>query len=203
MKTTGYARGSKKAMPIPTYRNGGAIVWSAAVSDADKYTQERTVSTANATTVAYTQAIGFDLTANWDDSGNDDAVRPEGVTVDVYGDGRKLGSVAMSGEGDTWTGNIGGLPVWRAGDPDAAVQYTFRWDDATEKHLADNGYEAVPTRGGEPAGTGRYYWLSTEAQGRGHVGPTPRHGAVPFGKGGRPAYRTARGGQVNFTSAIF
>jgi len=150
---------------IPTYRNGGAIVWSVALSNVDKYVQERTVSTAASSTFRFTQAIGFDLTANWEDSNNDDAVRPESITVNVYGDGALAGTVTLTGKGNTWSGSISGLPVWRESDSDAAVQYTFLWDGATEQYLSGKGYNAVPTAGGQDTQSNRFYWLSTEAFG--------------------------------------
>lgn len=150
---------------IPTYRNGGAIVWSVALPDVDKYIREQTVSTAAASTYRYTQSIGFNLTANWDDSSNDDAVRPESITVGVYGNGTLAGTVTLTGEGNTWTGSTSPLPVWRESDADAAVQYTFLWGEATERYLSEKGYTASPTMGGQPAQSGRFYHLSTEAFG--------------------------------------
>lgn len=147
---------------IPTYRNGGAIVWSVALPDVDKYIREQTVSTAAASTYRFTQAIGFDLTAIWDDSSDDDAVRPESITVGVYGDGTLAGTVTLTGEGNTWTGSISPLPVWRESDADAAIQYTFLWTEATEQYLSEKGYTASPTMDGQPAQSGRFYWLSTE-----------------------------------------
>lgn len=147
---------------IPTFRDGDTIVWSVRVADADKYTQERTIYTAESTTVVYRQSVGFNFTVNWNDSDNDDAVRPSDVTVNVFADGTHVGSVKMTGEGNTWTGSIADMIVWRESDPDAAIQYTFQWSDETAGYLAEEGYLATPTKNGAEIDSSWFYYLSAE-----------------------------------------
>ena len=147
---------------IPTFRDGDTIVWSVRVADADKYTQERTIYTAESTTVVYRQSVGFNFTVNWNDSDNDDAVRPSDVTVNVFADGTQVGSVKMTGDGNTWTGSIADMIVWRESDPDAAIQYTFQWSDETAGYLAEEGYLATPTKNGEEIDSSWFYYLSAE-----------------------------------------
>lgn len=147
---------------IPTFRDGDTIVWSVRLADADKYTQERTIYTAESTTVVYRQSVGFNFTVNWNDSDNDDAVRPSDVTVNVFADGTQVGSVKMTGEGNTWTGSIADMIVWRESDPDAAIQYTFQWSDETAAYLADEGYLATPTKDGAEIDSSWFYYLSAE-----------------------------------------
>lgn len=84
-----------------------------------------------------TQSVGFNFTLNWNDSDNDDAVRPSAVTVDVYGDGTKVGSATLTGEGNTWTGSIKDLPVWRTTGTTIPVNYSFRWSDDTAAAMLD------------------------------------------------------------------
>ena len=132
------------------------------VADADKYTQERTIYTAESTTVVYRQSVGFNFTVNWNDSDNDDAVRPSDVTVNVFADGTQVGSVKMTGEGNTWTGTIADMIVWRESDPDAAIQYTFQWSDETAGYLAEEGYLATPTKDGAEIDSSWFYYLSAE-----------------------------------------
>ena len=93
-----------------------------------------------------TQSVGFNFTTNWNDSDNDDAVRPSAVTVDVYGDGTKVGSATLTGEGNTWTGSIKDLPVWRTTGTSIPVNYSFRWSDDTAAAMLDEGYQAAATR---------------------------------------------------------
>lgn len=145
---------------IPTFRDGEAIVWSIRAADAESYTQYQTVYTAQATTIAYRQSVGFNFTVNWDDSDDDDAVRPDNLVLNVYADGEQAGSVTMTGEGNTWTGSISDMTVWRESDADAAVQYTFRWDDVTEQYLNDTGYTATSTLNGEEVASPWFYYLS-------------------------------------------
>ena len=147
---------------IPTFRDGDTIVWSVRVADADKYTQERTIYTAESTTVVYRQSVGFNFMVNWNDSDNDDAVRPSDVTVNVFADGTQVGSVKMTGEGNTWTGSIADMIVWRESDPDAAIQYTFQWSDETAAYLAEEGYLATPTKNGAEIDSSWFYYLSAE-----------------------------------------
>lgn len=150
---------------IPTYRDGEAIVWTVQVSDVDRYTQYRTVFTSQETTVAFKQSMGFDFTVNWNDSDNDDAVRPENVTLNVFADGTQVGKVNMTGSGNTWTGSISDLSVWRERDADAAIQYTFVWDDETAAYLNDTGYTASATKDGAEVSSDWFYYLSAGAFG--------------------------------------
>ena len=150
---------------LPTYRGGAGIVWTVEAADVTAYTQEQTVSTAAATTLTYYQSVGFDFKVNWNDSDNDDAVRPANVVLNVFGDGKQVGSVTMTGTGNTWTGDIADLPVWRESDADAAVQYTFLWDDATAQYLTDTGYTAAPTLNGSDVAASQFYYLSASTFG--------------------------------------
>ena len=144
---------------LPTYLNGHAVVWTAAIGDIDKYTE--TVSNQSTyATITMTQSIGFDFVVNWNDSDDDDAVRPESVTVDVYGDGAKVGSVALTGEGNQWTGSITDLAVWREVGTDTPVSYSFRWSEDTAAAMLDEGYAAAPTMNGTPVEADTFYWTS-------------------------------------------
>ena len=145
---------------LPTYRDGEAIVWTVSVDDIQSYTQFETAFTSQATTIAYKQSVGFDFSTYWNDSDNDDAVRPEDITLDVFADGSKVGSVVMTGDSNTWTGNISDMLVWRESDADAAIQYTFRWDNETEEYLRTTGYTAAPTLNGMPVDSDWFYYLS-------------------------------------------
>ena len=147
---------------IPTYRNGEPVLWSVRAADVTNYTIDRNkiVATATASTVCYGQSVGFDFAVNWDDSDNDDAKRPETIGLDIYADGKKADTVILHGEGNAWSGEIGDMIVWRENDADAAVQYTFRWDAATEKYLSDNGYTARATMNGTDVESNQFYWLS-------------------------------------------
>ncbi len=150
---------------LPTYRGGSGILWSVRIADVPSYTQSANVSTATASTITYTQTVGFHFTVNWADSDNDDLKRPENVTLTVVGDGTEAGSVTMTGTGNQWTGDISDLPVWRESDPDKAVHYTFLWADGTETALANNRYTAAPTMNGAPVESENFYYLSAAAFG--------------------------------------
>lgn len=146
---------------LPTFRDGKAIVWSIKAAALDKYAEAETIKTAEATTLTYTQSIGFDFTVNWNDSKNDDGIRPDQLILDVLADGVPTETVTLTGSGETWTGNIMDLPVWRTGDADAAVQYTFQWNDVTAEKLAELKYTAGSTLNGQPIESKYgFYYLS-------------------------------------------
>ena len=150
-------------LDLPTFLDGTPVVWTAKVNDQLWYVE--TVSNyADYSVIKMTQGIGFNLTANWNDSDNDDAVRPSNVIVDVMADGIKVGSVTMTGEGNTWTGEIKDMPVWRE-TGDKAVNYTFAWAPETKAQIIDNQYVAAATMNGEPVEAKSFYYLSTVAFG--------------------------------------
>ena len=107
---------------LPTYLNGNAVVWTAGIDDVMMYTP--TVDNQQAyANITMTQSMGFDFTINWEDSDDDDAVRPDEVTIDIYADGSKVGSVTLTGvEGNTWTGSVKDLAVWRTAPTDTGAE---------------------------------------------------------------------------------
>ena len=145
---------------LPTYLNGNAVVWTAGIQDVNMYT-----TTINGHsdygTITMTQSIGFDFTTNWSDSNDDDAARPASVTVYVYGDGTKVGEATLTGIGNTWTGSISDLPVWRQSGSSTPVSYTFQWDTDTANKLIDNYYTAAATKGGNAVQADTFYYVSS------------------------------------------
>lgn len=150
---------------LPTYLNGHAVVWTAEIADVNKYTSN-TSNHRDYCTITMTQSVGFNFTLNWNDSDNDDAVRPSAVTVDVYGDGTKVGSVTLTGTGNTWTGSIKDLPVWRTTGTTIPVNYSFRWSDDTAAAMLDEGYQAAATKNGSSVESDTWYYLSTTEWGK-------------------------------------
>ena len=150
---------------LPTYLNGHAVVWTAEIADVNKYTSN-TSNHRDYCTITMTQSVGFNFTLNWNDSDNDDAVRPSAVTVDAYGDGTKVGSVTLTGTGNTWTGSIKDLPVWRTTGTTIPVNYSFRWSDDTAAAMLDEGYQAAATKNGSSVESDTWYYLSTTEWGK-------------------------------------
>lgn len=144
---------------LPTYLDGNAVVWTAEIEDIAKYT-ETTANHDDYATITMTQSIGFDFTINWNDADDDDAARPDAVTVEIYGDGTKAGEVTLTGDGNSWTGSITDLPVWRTVGTTIPVAYSFRWSDATGNELIDNYYTATPTHDGALVDADSFYWIS-------------------------------------------
>ncbi|MBR2792400.1 MAG: Cna B-type domain-containing protein [Erysipelotrichaceae bacterium] len=57
----------------------------------------------------------------WDDNDNQDGFRPESLTVDLYADGTKVGSVTLNAS-NSWTDTISKLPVYNNG-----TKITYSW----------------------------------------------------------------------------
>lgn len=144
---------------LPTYLNGSAVVWSVQIGEINMYTPSISGHSDYAT-IAMTQSIGFDFTTHWKDSDNDDAARPSSVTVEVYGDGRRVGEITLTGDGDTWTGSISDLAVWRESGESTPVSYSFQWSSDTNAALIDNYYTASATKDGNTVVSETFYYLS-------------------------------------------
>ena len=145
---------------LPTFRNGSAVVWSVKAADVHAYTQESTTSTATAQTITFSQSFGFNFTVNWNDSNNDDGVRPDDLSLDVLADGVPVSTVVLTGDENIWTGFVKDMSVWRESDSDTAIRYTFAWSDETEEYLTSTGYTATPTLNGESVESTQFYYLS-------------------------------------------
>lgn len=68
----------------------------------------------NETFYAYwvTEVMSYAVTLEWDDESDNDAVRPESVTVELLRNGLSTGQTAtLSGTGDIWTSTFTSLPV--------------------------------------------------------------------------------------------
>lgn len=149
---------------VPTYLEGNAVKWTARIVDGSNewYTESLGTVAADYAVVKMTQTIGFDLTARWDDFDDNDHVRPESVSVDVYADGTLVGTVLLTGEGNAYTGSVKNLPVYREISMGMPVAYGFDWTDEAGSLLKSLKYEASATMGGEAVESNRgFYYLST------------------------------------------
>ena len=149
---------------LPTYLNGKAVVWTASLSEVDRYATREDAPHADYALFRMEQSTGFDFTAHFHDSDNNDAMRPDTLGVEVYGDGKLAGTVTMvpSGTPGVYTASIKELPVWRVSGSDTAVQYTFRWTSGTNKDLENGFYSASATKNGSAVEAGTFYYLSTQ-----------------------------------------
>lgn len=149
---------------LPTYLNGKAVIWTASLSEVDRYATREDGPHADYALFRMEQSTGFDFTVHFHDSDNNDAMRPDTLGVEVYGDGKLAGTVTLvpSGTPGVYTASIKELPVWRVSGSDTAVQYTFRWTSGTNKDLENGFYSASATKNGSAVETGTFYYLSTQ-----------------------------------------
>lgn len=153
---------------IPTYLNGHAVRWTAAISDHAKYLSSEAAH-GTYSVITMTQVGSFDLTARWNDDKDNDAKRLDSVGVVVLADGQEVSGspVILSGDGEVWTAHVENLPVWRTNGANSAVSYSFRWTAETASAL--NGlYTANPTMNGAAVEGSAFYavagadWGNTE-----------------------------------------
>ncbi len=74
----------------------------------------------------------------WEDSGNQDGIRPEEIVVKLYADGKFTGKMLLLSEGNDWKGKFEELDKYRDGK---LIEYTV-------KEVAVNGYSPVVTSSG-------------------------------------------------------
>jgi len=165
---------------LPTYLDGNAVVWTVSPSDVECYRVE-TLNYPDYGVVTYEQAVTFDFDIFFDDSYDDDAVRPDQLVLGIFADGSQnavshvtftqpeapaFSSEALADEIKAhWSGVSVQLPVWRRGETGNAIVYTFQWDDASATLLKNTEYNARPTLNKEDVESNTWYYLSANTWG--------------------------------------
>lgn len=102
---------------------GKAISYTLKAVDIDGYTCKTAAGT-NGLTLAYTHKTGtvsVKASVKWEDADNQDGVRPESVTMQLFADGTKYGESVTVKADDDWTKIWNSLPAKNAGTD---VKYT-------------------------------------------------------------------------------
>lgn len=120
---------------LPQYENGKPVTYSVKESTADTNGYKTTVdgdsSSGYTFTNTYTpQTIAISVHKVWEDSDNQDGIRPNNVQVELYTNGVATGRTATITGANNWTVVFSGLPVYDSGKK---IAYSVR-------EQAVNGY---------------------------------------------------------------
>ncbi len=77
---------------------------------------------ANIINTHYPSLVNISVTKNWNDSDNQDGIRPECVVVELLADGNSTNQIIKLDESNNWTGNFTDLPEYKNG---IKIVYTF------------------------------------------------------------------------------
>ena len=117
---------------LPKYRDGGTeIVYAITEVAVDKYTT--TYDGYNVTNSYTPEQTGVTVSKSWQDSNNQDGIRPESVTVVLLANGEETDKTLTLSEGNKWTGTFTELDKYAAGEE---IEYKVQ-------ELAVEGYETV------------------------------------------------------------
>ncbi|NLZ56647.1 MAG: Cna B-type domain-containing protein, partial [Clostridiaceae bacterium] len=106
----------------PKYENGVEIVYSITEDEIEGYTP--TVTDYNVTNKHTPYTTNISITKDWDDADDQDRLRPEKVTVQLYADNVKVtGKELELNAGNNWKGTFEDLPVNNSGK---AIVYTVK-----------------------------------------------------------------------------
>ena len=136
---------------LPVYEAGQKIVYSIEEETvADYRTEIKDFTIINSYTP---QTMDYQVTKVWDDANNQDGLRPESITVQLYKSvvggaetpvtGKTLILTAANQlDANTWSASFTGLPQFEQGQE---IVYSVKEDEATLAVLAEKGYQSAVT----------------------------------------------------------
>ncbi len=133
---------------LPMYKNGVEISYTIIEDAVDHYgTEYDGYNVVNNHTLDQTSVS---VTKAWDDAGDQDGIRPESVTVQLYADGEAVeGATLTLDKSNNWTGSFTGLDIFH--DHGERVVYTIEEVDVPD------GYECTV----EAIGDSSYAYAAT------------------------------------------
>lgn len=129
---------------LDVYENGSAIVYNVAEERMDGYTCDTVINDSGAIVVFNThipETIQITGQKTWDDSDNQDGVRPESITVRLYADGIETAVRTVTAE-DEWSYTFTDLPKYDSG---REIVYLIMEDEVTDYTPEYDGYDIVNT----------------------------------------------------------
>ena len=136
---------------LPVYEAGQKIVYSVEEETVTDYrTEIKDFTIINSYTP---QTMDYQVTKVWDDANNQDGLRPESITVQLYksvaggaetpATGKTLILTAANQlDANTWSASFTGLPQFEQGQE---IVYSVKEDEATLAVLAEKGYQSAVT----------------------------------------------------------
>ena len=136
---------------LPVYEAGQKIVYSIEEETvADYRTEIKDFTIINSYTP---QTMDYQVTKVWDDANNQDGLRPESITVQLYKSVAGGAETPVTGktliltaanqlDANTWSASFTGLPQFEQGQE---IVYSVKEDEATLAVLAEKGYQSAVT----------------------------------------------------------
>jgi pilin isopeptide linkage protein len=127
---------------LDKYSNGQEITYTVAETNVpDDYTSVVSGSVSAGFTITNThtpETTSVSATKVWDDGSDQDGLRPDSVTVQLYADGEASGDAVELNDSNSWTHTWSDLDVYSSGEP---IEYTVAETDVPDGYtsaVADN-----------------------------------------------------------------
>ncbi len=131
---------------LPKYRNGVEIVYTVTEDTVGEYT---TVIDGYDITNSYTPGkVGLNVQKIWDDSDDQDGIRPESIAVELLKNGKKTGETLTLDASNDWAGSFTDLDEYTDGE----------LNEYTVAEVSADGYDSVVT---QDEGTTSYIIINT------------------------------------------
>ena len=126
---------------LPKYRDHGtAIVYTITEEAIEGY--EADVNGYDVVNTHVPGTVDISGSKTWNDANDQDGVRPEDITINLFADGQKIASKTVT-EADGWKWSFANLPEFR--DHGIAIVYTITEDAVAGYETDVNGYDVVNT----------------------------------------------------------
>ena len=130
---------------LPKYRNGEEITYTVSEDDVNDYTLTtgNKDNGYNITNTHTPEKVSVSGTKTWDDSNNQDGIRPDSIMVRLSADGREVSSKEVRADADgQWTYSFSDLPKYSNGNE---IVYTVSEDTVAGYTTTINGYNITNT----------------------------------------------------------
>lgn len=116
---------------LPTKVDGKNVAYTIGVTEPAHY-----IAQTQGNTITMTHVMDIPILVRWHDQRDNDGVRPEVLTLELFGDSVKTDTaISLTGDhnAETWRGNFRQIPVWSETQMDHEIVYTwaFAGDDLT------------------------------------------------------------------------
>lgn len=108
---------------LPTKVDGKNVAYTIGVTEPAHYTAQT-----QGNTITMTHVMDIPILVRWHDQRDNDGVRPETLTLELFGDSVKTDTaISLTGahNAETWRGNFRQIPVWSEAQMDREIVYTW------------------------------------------------------------------------------
>ena len=124
---------------LPKYENGKEIKYSVSEENVEGYTSS--IAGYDITNTHVPETTQVSGVKKWNDSNNQDGLRPKSIVVNLYANGDKIDYMRVT-ETDNWKYSFDNLPVYKNGKK---IVYTIREEDVEGYKSEVNGYNLINT----------------------------------------------------------